>query len=517
VWLVDECYSTVGDLSETISLLVPYRTNPPDGAVVAAASPSLRDIIENRLKPLPRMSPEQRRATIEGAWRELDPDERLVFHKLMRGSFRVGVSKQMLVKALAAVAGVAPAVIAHRLAGDWKPTPNSMKALIAGGDSPGRDSNGHGGDGDTGVADAPSSPIGAGLPYPFMLAHALSAEPASLGSIDDWLIERKWDGIRAQVIRRNGRTAIWSRGDELITGAFPEISSAAASLNDSTTNDASETGEARRIDAADGIVLDGEIVAWDDARNRPLPFTDLQHRLNRGTVELSFWPDVIVSFIAFDLVEVDGNDLRGRPLRERREILQRRLAPAKLLPAIRASTPVECGTWDGLAACVAESRKLGVEGVMLKRRDSAYVAGRPTGLWWKLKIAPMTADVVMIGAQAGNGKRAGLLTDYTFGVWDGDTLVPVAKAYSGLTNAEITEVDRFVRNHTIARHGPVYVVEPTLVFELGFEAIQKSSRHKSGIALRFPRILRQRTDKKPADADRIETMRELLIRYEARQ
>src|SRR6185437_10520020 len=256
----------------------------------------------------------------------------------------------------------------------------------------------------------------------------------------------------------------------------------------------------------EGTVLDGEIVAWDDNAHRPLPFTKLQRRLNRQSVEPTFWPEIPVMFIAFDVLELDGQDVRNRTLAERRESLASLLQRPGSHPMLQLSTPVAGDSWEQIEALVAESRTRAVEGVMLKRTDSIYVPGRPTGLWWKKKIEPYTVDVVMIAAEPGHGRRAGLLTDYTFGVWDNDALVPVAKAYSGLTDEEIAEVDRFVRGHTLSRHGPVHVVQPKLVFELGFEAIQRSTRHKSGIALRFPRMLRMRKEKKPADADRLETL-----------
>jgi DNA ligase-1 len=468
LWMLNECYSVVGDLSETLSLLIPFEKP-------SATPPHLREIVEERLKPLGKMPEDKQRELILQTWRELSAQERLVFHKLISGSYRVGVSRQSLVLALAEVAGVAPAVMAHRLAGNWLPEAATMRRLLR----PAGD----------------EERIDSSLPYPFMLAHPLVDGIESLGAIDDWQIEWKWDGIRAQIIRRQGKVALWSRGDELISGAFPELIHAGAKL-------------------PEGTVLDGEILAWNEGATRPRTFAALQRRLNRKNVEMSFWPDVAVRFLAFDLIEWAGEDLRAQPLSERRALLEQFARDNS--DSVQISAAVQTASWEDLQTLVKESRERGVEGVMLKRRDSSYEAGRPTGLWWKLKIDPYTVDAVLIAAQPGTGRRAGLLTDYTFGVWNESKteLVPVAKAYSGLTDAEITEMDRFVRAHTTGRFGPVYAVEPTRVIELGFEAIQKSDRHKSGVALRFPRILRLRPDKTAADADTLESLRELLASCE---
>ena len=336
------------------------------------------------------------------------------------------------------------------------------------------------------------------LPYPFMLAQPLAEPVATLGEIGQWMLEWKWDGIRAQIVRRGGQTAIWSRGDELVTSAFPDVVHAAA--------------------LPEGTVVDGEIVAFDETAERPMSFAKLQPRINRKKVEMSFWPDVPVVFIAFDLLEVEGRDIRLEALESRRVRLEELIAKFASGSIVRISSAVNCVNWDDAVRLLEESRERGVEGLMIKRRSSPYQAGRPTGLWWKLKVQPYTVDCVLIAAQSGHGRRAGLLTDYTFGVWDegGKELVPVAKAYSGLTDEEIVEVDRWVRRHTIERYGPVHVVKPVRVFELGFEAIQASGRHKSGIAVRFPRMLRERTDKQAADADTLASLRELLARTEAR-
>ncbi len=474
-WLVDECMTVAGDLSETLSLLVP---NPADGST----APPLHEIVEERLAVLGKMPHAQQKQTILRTWAELSTDQRLAFHKLLSGNFRVGVSRQMLVRALAEVAAVEPAIIAHRLAGHWVANEESLKALLAPVDA---DSVAA-----TNPLDAPA------VPYPFMLAHALHEPPAdALGNVDDWSIEWKWDGIRAQVIRKTNTIAIWSRGDELVNGAFPEIVQAASAL-------------------PAGTVIDGELLAWDDRVSLPLPFARLQRRLNRKGVEMSFWPEVPVTFVAFDVLERDGVDLRSKPLAERLVILDDLLKNVANTGVWRRSDLIKPANWDELAKRIEESRDRGVEGVMIKRIDSVYQPGRVTGLWWKLKVDPYTVDAVLIAAEPGHGRRAGLLTDYTFGVWNGDTLVPVAKAYSGLTDKEIAEVDKFARRHTLTKHGPVHVIEPLRVFELGFEAIAASTRHKSGVALRFPRMLRMRDDKTPTEADRLTTLQELLAKCE---
>jgi DNA ligase-1 len=471
-WLVDECYTLVGDLSETLSLIIPGNSDQ-------SCPPSLHVIVEETLKPLGQLTAKEQRDAIIKTWRILSQEQRLVFHKLLSREFRVGVSATLLMRALSEVAGVDQQVMAHRLAGTWAPTEETWKRLMSLQD------------------DAPSDSRDPTMPYPFMLAHPLAGRVESLGAIEEWLLEWKWDGIRAQLIRRAGQTALWSRGDELVTSAFPEIVQAAAPI-------------------PDGTVLDGEIVAWDEANQRPMAFAKLQRRINRKNVELSFWPDVPVAFIAFDLLEFEGRDTRSEPLDVRRAKLQEIVSPLQS-EILRLSTSIAAPTWDEVDHLLSESRDRAVEGFLIKRRCSTYQAGRPTGPWWKLKVQPFTVDCVMIAAQSGHGRRAGLLTDYTFGVWtDGGELVPVAKAYSGLTNDEILEVDRWVRRHTVERFGPVHAVEPELVFELGFEAIQRSDRHKSGIAVRFPRMLRMRKDKKPAEADTLQTLRELLAECEAR-
>lgn len=461
-WLIDECYESVGDLSETVSLLV-----PGDGS---ADAPPLHTLVETRLLPLASMDEASRRASIMETWRLLSPRERFLFHKLISGSFRVGAQRRLVVRALATIAGVEPSIMDHRLLGPWKPTPQDYVKLLSGEDA--RDP---------------------ARPYPFFLASPLD-EPSKLGGGPaDWQIEWKWDGIRAQLIRRGGSPGVallWTRGEELATASFPELESLA-----------------RTLEA--GTVLDGEVLAWD--RGAPLPFFMLQRRLNRKMVEPVLFPDVPVVFMAYDLLERGGDDLRDRPLRERRATLEAVVREAND-PLLRLSPTIEAHDWAHVEEARGRAISMGAEGLMIKRLSSVYGVGRTRGDWWKWKVDPFTIDAVLTHAQRGSGRRAGLLTDYTFALWHEGALVTIAKAYSGLTDEEIAEVDAHLQRTTIEKRGPVRVVTPELVFELAFEGVQESARHKAGLALRFPRMNRWRRDKKPADADALETLRAMLRR-----
>ena len=495
-WMIGECYAVVGDAAETATLILDQL--PP-----AAADPlSLADWVEQRILPLRDLDPgaQQRRVI---AWvRELDRWERFTLLKMLTGELRLGVSQTLVVRAVAQAASLPATTIAARLMGEWTPTADWYVRLIA-----------------PEVTDDDLS-----RPFPFCLASPLEGTmtPESLqellGARDDWQVEWKWDGIRAQLVRRAGQTHLWSRGEELITQRFPEVVEAAQALDD-------------------GTVLDGEVLAFRG--DRPLPFSALQQRIGRERNVSRTARDVPVVFMTYDVLEHQGRDLRQEPLSKRRDLLDAIVAriqqmtvrtPAApridmLLPfdeddaspsvrehTVRTSPVVDATSWDALAAVRETSRELGVEGVMIKRRSSAYTVGRKRGDWWKWKIDPFTIDAVLIYAQPGSGKRASLLSDYTFGVWHNGELVPVAKAYSGLTNEEIAEVDRWIRRHTVERFGPVRHVEPVHVFELGFEAIARSSRHRSGIAVRFPRMLRWRKDKPASEADTLDALHALLDR-----
>ena len=515
-WLVGESYDAVGDFAETVALLLPdegQMTNDEgsqsaqDGGANTQESPSsfalrpspLQDLplhtwIEDVLLPLRDMDEATQRETILATWTALGQRERLVWNKLITGGFRVGVSQRLVVRALALASGIDDAVVAHRLMGEWQPGAAFYAELLG-----------------EETSDADTS-----RPYPFCLAHPLEAAPDTLGDPAEWQAEWKWDGIRSQIIRRAGQSFIWSRGEELVTDRYPELAALAERL-------------------PDGTVIDGEILPWGEAG--VLPFTQLQRRIGRKTLGKKLLAEVPVIVMAYDLLEWQGRDLRETPLSERRTLLEGLVhdvhhsgmpSPeieekeaqvshsafgainAALAHNLLLSPAVEATSWEELAAARERSRDLSAEGLMLKRRSSAYRVGRVRGDWWKWKINPFTVDAVLIYAQRGSGKRASLYTDYTFGVWNDGQLVPFAKAYSGLTDAEIRQVDAFVRRNTVEKFGPVRTVKAELVFELAFEAIQRSSRHKSGIAVRFPRILRWRTDKPIAEADSLDTIRALL-------
>jgi DNA ligase-1 len=458
-WLFEESYQAVGDLAETITLLLP--------AGGASSELPLSHWVEERLLRLRSEEDDVQREVMVRSWRELDSRERFVWNKLITGSFRVGASQRLVTRALAEMSGVPEGVVAHRLMGTWDPTPEFFQRLTAP---------------DTSDADV-------SRPYPFFLAHPLEGEPATLGDAGDWFAEWKWDGIRAQLIRRAGRTFLWSRGEELLAGRFPEVEETGALL-------------------PDGTVIDGELLPWLDGA--PLPFAQLQRRIGRKNLGRKILDEVPVVFVAYDLLEQSGADIRSLPLSERRSRLSALLGPHPKTGSITLSPGLETSSWESLSQTREGSREMRAEGLMLKRLSSAYGVGRRRGDWWKWKVDPLTVDAVLIYAQPGSGKRAGLFTDYTFGIWEGSHLVPFAKAYSGLTDEEIRKVDAFVRRNTLEKFGPVRTVKPELVFELHFEGIQRSSRHKSGIAVRFPRMARWRTDKKAEEADTIETVRGLL-------
>jgi DNA ligase-1 len=459
-WLVEECHAHVGDLAETITLLLddPTRAHP---------DVPLHVWIERRLLPFAGRDPPLRREAVVTGWRELPFDERFVFNKLLTGALRVGVSQRLVQQALAHMSGIDIARIAQRMLGAWTPSPGFLHDLL----------------------NEEALPTDRQQPYPFFLASPLEAEPASLGDIGDWMLEWKWDGIRLQLIRRGGEIALWSRGEERLDGRFPEIEAAAATL-------------------PRDCVIDGELLGWRDADAQPLPFTALQTRIQRRKPGAKTLADTPVRVIAYDLLELDGEDWRERPLAERREALAA-LLHEHVDARIRVSPRVDASSWEAAARLRDAARERGVEGLMLKRFASAYQAGRRRGDWWKWKIDPLTIDAVLLYAQSGSGRRSTLFTDYTFALWDGDALVPVAKAYSGLDDREIHALDRWIRAHTLERFGPVRSVEPVHVFELGFEAVNRSTRHKSGIAVRFPRILRWRHDKPAAEADRLDALRAL--------
>jgi DNA ligase 1 len=458
-WLFQESYDAVGDVAETIALLLPAPEHSSDLP--------LHHWVEDRLLPLRKAGEDAQREAMVRAWRELDGPQRFVWNKLISGGFRVGVSQQLVTRALGQVRGIEPAVIAHRLMGDWEPSAAFFESLH---------------DEQPGEADL-------SRPYPFFLAYALEEAAESLGDASLWQAEWKWDGIRSQLIRRGGQTFLWTRGEELVTERYPELAAVGDAL-------------------PEGTVIDGEILPWREGA--PLPFAQLQRRIGRKAVTKAILAEIPVVLVAYDLLELDGQDVRPRELEWRRARLAEVVAASPYPSRLILSPVVPASSWPELATAREASREKQAEGLMLKRLGSAYGVGRRRGDWWKWKVNPLTVDAVLIAAQRGSGKRASLYTDYTFGVWDAGKLVPIAKAYSGLTDDEIRQVDAFIRRNMVEKFGPVRTVKPELVFELAFEGLNRSSRHKSGIAVRFPRILRWRTDKPAEEADTLDTVRALL-------
>jgi DNA ligase-1 len=479
-WLFDECYQSVGDLAETIAHILP----PPRYRSEAG----LAEWMEQRLLPLRGQAPEVVRTALFTYWNELDTQERFLLAKLISGSFRVGVSKLLVIRALSEIAGVDKKIIAQRMMG-WTegtalPDPDRYNRLLA-------------------VQAESDELVQGGQPYPFFLAHPLQVEPQALGDIRRWQVEWKYDGIRAQLVQRSGQRWLWSRGEELISDRFPEISG---------------------IPLPEGTVLDGEILIWKN--DKPASFADLQKRIGRIKVSARILADFPAVFIVFDLLEQDGQDMRQTAQAERRRRLEE-VVHSISAPNLILSPLVEASDWETLGKIRESSRSGAVEGLMLKANDSAYGVGRTkdAGIWWKWKIDPYTVDAVLVYAQKGHGRRASLYTDYTFAVWGGAEdregadvaqdarkrkLVPFAKAYSGLTDREIARVDALIRKTTIEKFGPVRSVIPSLVFEIGFEGIARSTRHKAGIAVRFPRMLRIRDDKTVDEADTLETLKNML-------
>ena len=460
LWLFEESHGVAGDLSETISLILPPATQESDQPLAHWIA---------RLKELSALPEEARKQGILDAWDSLPGPERFLFTKLLTGSFRVGISQTLMTRALAQATAQPETEVAHRLMGDWRPDTTTWARLLHEGEA--RDDTAR--------------------PYPFYLAYQLDA-PEDLGDPAQWFAERKWDGIRGQLILREGKHHLWSRGEDLITDRFPEL--------------------ARAIDwLPHGTVLDGEILAWD--ADRPMTFNALQPRIGRKTVPKALLTTAPVVLMAYDLLEQGGNDIRPTPFADRRQRLEALLQDLPPEAPLRLSPPVPFQTLDDLRTERLRAREEGAEGLMLKRLSSPYGTGRKKGDWWKWKVDPLTIDAVMVYAQAGSGRRANLFTDFTFAVKSGNELVPFTKAYSGLTDAEFRQITAWVNKHTVQRFGPVRQVEPQQVFEIGFEGIQASPRHKSGVALRFPRMLRWRHDKPVDEIDTLDTLKEILAAH----
>lgn len=459
-WLFLECYSNVGDLGETISLVLP----PPTTNISKSITEWMGELIA-----LQSTSDEVKKEYVLRAWRGLNYRERFIFNKLIGGGFRIGVSYKLLVNALAKFTGKDSNTLMHSISGKWDPQTTTFENLVEGVD-----------------VNADNS-----KPYPFCLAYPIEKPVNELGPVEEWQAEWKWDGIRGQLIKRNGEIFIWSRGEELVTDQFPELLLSAQGL-------------------PDGVVIDGEILSVKDGSVQT--FNQLQKRLNRKNLSKKILEESPVSFYAYDLLEWEADDLRTEPFAHRRHLLEK-LVTDEAFTNIKLSPIVHFSNWEELKSTREGAREVNSEGIMLKQKNSLYHAGRKKGDWWKWKIDPLSIDAVLIYAQKGSGRRSAFYTDYTFAVKEGEKLVTVAKAYSGLTDKEIKEVDRFVKQNSLEKFGPVRTVKPELVFEIGFEGIAASNRHKSGVALRFPRILRWRKDKSVTEIDTIESLQNLLAQF----
>lgn len=479
-WLFEETYQWVGDLAETAAAMAKGSSHGGPETLAETLSERLIPLLQraSRTQRSTRKSPSSsdERLQIDQAlsmtlielWSRYDLLERFVLNKLLTGNLRVGVSTKLVTKGLSQWCGVPTEELCHRMMGEWEPSETFFEQLVApeySGASPAK-------------------------PYPFCLAHPLPEGYSGQNPVGDFLVEWKWDGIRAQLVRRSGQTYLWSRGEELLEGRFPEIELAAEGL-------------------PDGVVLDGEVLGY--RAGSPLPFTLLQRRIQRRKPGVKLLGEVPVVFIAFDVLEHEGKDLRQEAYQQRRSLLESlALGGVSGEETLRVSTVYSFDDWESLFQMRDTARGHGAEGMMLKHRQGCYDVGRVTGTWWKSKVTPYTIDAVLVYAQRGHGRRAGMFSDYTFALWDEDRLVPFAKAYSGLSDQEIVRVDRWIKENTQKKFGPVHEVPAHLVMELAFENLQESSRHKSGIAVRFPRIVRWREDKQARDADRLEDIRKML-------
>jgi DNA ligase-1 len=478
LWLFEECYQNVGDLSETIALILPESNSTNEKSL----SYWMHYLLE-----IGKKDEEGKKAGIIQAWSELGSKERFVFNKLMSASFRIGVSQALVVNALAKLYETDPQIMSHRISGNWLPEQTSFDELILG----------------------QHADTDASKPYPFYLAYALDEDLQALGAPNEWQAEWKWDGIRGQIIKRKGQLFVWSRGEELITDKFPEYQELIKLL-------------------PDGTALDGEIICYQN--DKPLPFSILQTRIGRKNISKKILQTAPAVFLVYDLLELNGENIRSKPQSERRELLEKLVSEVKItfngqlsLPEIETghkpfvlqlSPLIQFSSWEELTEKRKQSRENISEGIMLKRKDAIYQAGRKRGDWWKWKVDPLSIDCVLVAAQQGHGRRANLYTDYTFAVRDAEgNLVTFAKAYSGLTDKEFVDVDAFIKRNIIEKFGPVRTVKPELVFEIGFEGIAASSRHKSGVAVRFPRMLRWRKDKPVSEINTLDDLKSLLKIY----
>ncbi|WP_340201597.1 ATP-dependent DNA ligase [Ascidiimonas sp. W6] len=460
LWLFEESYHIVGDLAETIALVVPTAKEK--------THKSLSTFIE-QIIALSKAREEDKKEYLQSHWKQLGYYERFVFNKILTGGFRIGVSQKLMTRALSKATHIEEDILAYKLMGNWTPQTTTFQKLI--------------------LEENPKDQLS--RPYPFYLAYALESDLEKLGEAKNWFAEHKWDGIRAQVIIRNKEIFVWSRGEELVTDKYPEFESFLDSL-------------------PDGTVIDGELLPYPN--NEIGTFNDLQTRIGRKTVSKKLLEKTPVILKAYDLLEWQGEDIRSIAFEERRILLEELYHTVKSpqLP-LHLSETMKFNNWETLSKERALARKKKSEGLMLKKKDSPYLVGRKKGDWWKWKVDPLTIDAVLTYAMRGHGRRTNLFTDYTFALWQQGELVTFAKAYSGLTDAEFRKVDNFVKKNTVDRFGPVRQVVPELVFELAFEGIAPSSRHKSGVAVRFPRILRWRQDKKPEEANTLDDLKTLAI------
>jgi len=464
-WLFAESYHTVGDLAETISLLLPPPSRRNEEA---GESYSLSYYLEKFIE-IEKYDETIRKKFILGSWDRMNQNEQFVFNKLITGNFRIGVSQKAMVNALAKTVSLTPSVIAHRISGNWNPVSTSFAELLT----------------------ENTLSVDHSKPYPFYLAYAFEEALETLGDPAEWQAEWKWDGIRGQLIKRNGEIFVWSRGEELMTDKFPEYHLLKELL-------------------PEGLALDGEIIPSRDGK--PLPFALLQTRIGRKNITRKQLQAAPISFFAYDLLEYNNEDWRSKTMTDRRRKLEE-VVKTLNHETVVLSPIIEFSSWGELTVFRTNAREMNSEGLMLKRKNSIYQVGRKRGDWWKWKIDALTIDAVMIYAQKGSGRRSNLYTDYTFAVKDGDRLVSFTKAYSGLTDKEFGQVDAFVKRNSVEKFGPVRTVKPELVFEIAFEGIAASNRHKSGVALRFPRISRWRKDKKPDEINTLEDLKSLLQAY----
>ncbi len=456
-WLFEDSYNVVGDLAETITLLIPFKKSEQDKPVNKVMS----EIIEITTK-----GEEEKKSWLLSYWSQFSHNDLFVFNKLITGSFRVGVSQQLVFKAIAKAYDLDDKVVAHKLMGNWLPQSTNLKELLSNESSSYDDSK----------------------PYPFYLAYPLDLPFTDLGHINDWQLERKYDGIRGQIIVRNNKVHTWSRGEELMTDKFIEFD------------------ELKNI-LPHGTVIDGELLPFKDGKIQS--FNVMQKRIGKKNVTKKDLADVPLCMICYDILEYNGEDIRSKSLQKRRTLLEEVITNANT-ELLKLSPILVTDSWDKVDDLRTKSKQLGCEGLMLKHKDSIYETGRRRGKWWKWKVDPYTVDAVLIYAQSGHGRRANLYTDYTFAIWDKEQLVPFTKAYSGLTDKELLEVDHWIKKNTIDKFGPVRSVKAELVFEIAFEGINASPRHKSGIALRFPRILRWRKDKNKNEINTKEDLLRLL-------